>query len=60
MLMDQSNAAEFKTYCFDQNPLPEEVYKSLLWRYNNDVTYNDYVELLNDLSVEYIVGLNTK
>ena len=38
------------------HPFTEEMFKNLCWRYNPEVTYQDYVDLINNLNLEYIVA----
>lgn len=48
--VDQSNIdAYMSIFCTDGvNPIPDDMLKSLCWRYNPDVTYQTYVDLMNN------------
>jgi hypothetical protein len=50
-------ATEFIKYCHDGNLIPISEYnvKRLTYRYNENVTYHDYVDLISDYSVPAIV-----
>ena len=53
----QENAQDYLDIFYGENshPFTEEMFKSLLYRYNENVTYQDYVDLVNNLDLDYIM-----
>ena len=53
----QENAQDYLDifYGDGSHPFTEDMFKSLLYRYNENVTYQDYVDLVNNLDLDYIM-----
>lgn len=51
------NVDSFEANFITEHPFSEETLQSLLWRYNNDVTYDDYCEIINNWTLEYAIDL---
>ena len=58
----KDNAADFLKYCHDDNIIPVSEYnvKSLTYRFNENVTYQDFVDLIAAWDVESIVAAHQK
>jgi len=54
------NAQEYIDFFYGSHAFTEEMFKSLVWRYNNDVTYADYENLMKNLNFDYIKEMHTK
>ena len=56
--IDETNAQAYIDKMESGEPIiPQEYYKNLLWRYNPDVTYDDFVEFLTDYHNIYMEGI---
>jgi len=42
------------------NPIADDVLQSLLWRYNPDVTYQDYLDVIDSLTIEGMMAAHNK
>lgn len=53
----QENAQDYLDIFYGENshPFTEEMFTSLLYRCNENVTYQDYVDLVNNLNLDYIL-----
>jgi ribose transport system substrate-binding protein len=60
--VDASNAEAYVSAFYSDDsaikPIPESVLKSLLWRYNPDVSYQTYIDLIDNLDLDYILEAN--
>lgn len=51
-LITKDNVDDYEKNFIDENPFSVEGYRKLLWRYNPDVTYKDYQDLINNWSLQ--------
>ncbi|MCF0121455.1 MAG: sugar ABC transporter substrate-binding protein [Oscillospiraceae bacterium] len=53
----KDNAQQYLDIFYGENshPFTETMFKNLLWRNNPNVTYKDYVDLINNLTLEYLL-----
>lgn len=57
--IDETNAQAYVDKMESGEPIvPQEYYKNLLYRYNPDVTYDDFVEFLENYSQIYMDGIS--
>ncbi|MDR3277557.1 MAG: hypothetical protein LBT12_02195, partial [Oscillospiraceae bacterium] len=60
--VDAENADAYISAFYSSNsaikPVPESILKTLLWRYNPDVSYQTYIDLLDNLTLDYILEAN--
>ena len=57
--IDETNAQAYVDKMESGEPIvPQEYYKNLLYRYNPDVTYDDFVEFLENYSHIYMDGIS--
>ncbi|MDR1299683.1 MAG: hypothetical protein LBJ84_05470, partial [Oscillospiraceae bacterium] len=61
--VDASNAAQYLSVFYsDDNtvkPVPESALNTLLWRHNPDVSYQTYIDIIDNLStLDYMLGIN--
>ena len=63
-LVNKDNADVYMDIFFDmtdgQHVLKDDYLKSLLWRYNPDVKYQDYIDFLNNFSLEWLIEMHGK
>ena len=63
-IVNKDNAEPYMDIFFrmtdGQHVLPDDYLKSLLWRFNPDVTYRDFTNFCDNLSLEYLLGLHGK
>ncbi len=52
------NADEFARIWYEEYPFTMAVYEKLLWRFNPDVSYQTYVDFINNYSWEYVKSLH--
>jgi ribose transport system substrate-binding protein len=57
IFVDETNAEDFDKLTIQEEPLPEDFYKQFVWRYNNDVTYQDFVDFAKAYSLDYLKEL---
>ncbi len=55
-IIDQDNAQNFKTYWIENHPITDEMFQSLLYRYNPDVSYEDWQNFLDGYNYEFIMA----
>jgi ABC-type sugar transport system substrate-binding protein len=61
--VDASNAEQYLSVFFSDDstikPVPESALRSLLWRSNPDVSYQTYIDMIDNLStLDYMLGIN--
>jgi len=61
-LVNKDNADPYMDIFFamkdGQHVIPDEYLKSLLWRFNENVSFKDYTDFLDNFSLEYLLGLH--
>jgi ABC-type sugar transport system substrate-binding protein len=54
ILVTAENADDFNEYIIQNEPLTEEFFRTFVWRYNNDVTAQTYIDFGKAYNLDYI------
>jgi ribose transport system substrate-binding protein len=57
--VDETNIDDFVKYTIEEEPLPEEFFQTFVWRYNNDVSYQQFVDFAKAYSLDYLRDLRS-
>ncbi len=55
ILLPADRVDDYTKYWIDGNPLTEEQYKSLMWRYNPDVSYQTFYDICENFTLDSVV-----
>ena len=52
------NAADFENYILVNEIFTKEVYQQFVWRYNNNVSYQDFIDFANVYDLDWIKSIH--